>query len=533
MFADDILMEIVYMLAAAASLSVCCYGSYFCFKNFLLLNRRKPIKMPSKVGVIIVEKVVEEEVVEKGPERQLSRQEKAKKREREREHQRMLEEASSGEDDSDEGGEHDPAHPAHDIDYNTSSGLFSSLFAACLRPKHPPIKPTGSGSPKKKRTKRELNDRQKKDKKEAKRAKKLLDGLLHADEEAKMDTFTDLEAGLSDGDNDNSLVKEGSTKTPLVPTERQLKAQAQEKKRLERRENKIQAEADAVAAEEARLKHEAYEAMLAAESDEQKAARKKAKEEKHAREKQEREDEAERKRALHVSEGLAAAFAKRREGALLAHSFTTSGPIEEGPGNSGALSLFDVDPDAQVRSVLDDRLEKRFLAKTELLAQGGRDTVLDNSGPPPAVWPRGWVIDPMMPLPVCLATMNHRKCMVLFNEGKSHGWFPGTISGLSKRKGFNFSVKFDKMETQSIEIDGIKSCSLDTEGEMAYNCGWCLLLPDPEYLPGDTRPNTQGSQLASRPATGAGAMSSRPTTGTGTGTGTSEMGASRPGTGFR
>ena len=542
-FTDSILMDLVYLLALAGGTGLCCWSSYFCLTRVFLINRRKTHKNPAHVSVTIVEKVEEEEEVQKGPPRQLTRQEKAKQREKEREAARLLEGGSSSEE---EGSDEDAgagaagsvgmgaaagAAAAHS--HTGGAGLLGALFAACLEPKHQPIQPAAA-KPKKQKIK--------KDKK--KKKKKLKD---EADQEAKNAAFTDLEAAMGTGLDSSSNVEEGgggsaSSKAPLVLTERQLKSQVQEKKKASRRDAKIQAEADAVAAEDARVKHEAHQAMLAAESDEQQAARKRAKEEKHTREKQEREDEAERKRALHVSEGLAAAFAKRREGALLAHTLTatlgaSASSIAEGVGNSGALSLFDVDPQAQARSAVDLRLEKRFLAKIALFAEGGRDIVLDNSGPPPAVWPRGWVIDPMMPLPVCLQTMNHRKCMVLFDEGKSHGWFPGTISGVSKRKGFNYSVKFDKMETQSIEIDGVKSVSLDTEGGAAYNKGWCLLLPDPEYIPGNTRPGTTvGSQVGSRPDTttsGAGegvgmsgGVNTRPDT-----AGVGEMGASRPGTG--
>ena len=57
---------------------------------------------------------------------------------------------------------------------------------------------------------------------------------------------------------------------------------------------------------------------------------------------------------------------------------------------------------------------------------------------------------------------------------------------------FNFSVKYDKADTGSIDVDGIKAASLVMEGEMAYGRGWVVLGEDPHYT--GIRPGT-----ASRP----------------------------------
>lgn len=154
---------------------------------------------------------------------------------------------------------------------------------------------------------------------------------------------------------------------------------------------------------------------------------------------------------------------------------------------------------------------------------GGRDVVLDNAGPSAAILPPGWLADPLMPLPLHIDQMNHRRCMVVFNEPKAKGWFFGTVSGTTRRKGYNYSVKFDKAETASIEIDGIKSVNFSDSGEFAYGRGWVLCHRDPDYVP---VPGAAFGSFGSRPATtattgSAAAGSSRP--------GTQDM-SSRPGT---
>ena len=110
--------------------------------------------------------------------------------------------------------------------------------------------------------------------------------------------------------------------------------------------------------------------MLAAESAEQKEKRRLAKLEAQERERREREEAAENARLKHVHEGLAMAFTKRREGALLAHTFSPSG-AEEGLGNLGAKSLFDIDPDIKARTVIDGRLEARYLVRLHVCVRQG------------------------------------------------------------------------------------------------------------------------------------------------------------------
>ena len=158
--------------------------------------------------------------------------------------------------------------------------------------------------------------------------------------------------------------------------------------------------------------------------------------------------------------------------------------------------------------------------KQAAIQAGQHDVVLDNAGPSAAILPPGWLADPLMPLPLHIDQINHRRCMVVFNEPKAKGWFFGTVSGISRRKGYNYSVKFDKSETASIEIDGIKSVIFSDSGEFAYGKGWVLCHRDPDYVggPGETfgsRPATTattGSDAADRSRPGTQGMVSRPGT---------------------
>ena len=49
------------------------------------------------------------------------------------------------------------------------------------------------------------------------------------------------------------------------------------------------------------------------------------------------------------------------------------------------------------------------------------------------------------------------------------------MGGATRRPGYNFTIKFDKQETASIDIDGIKSCMMYMKGENAYGRSWVLL----------------------------------------------------------
>jgi hypothetical protein len=97
-----------------------------------------------------------------------------------------------------------------------------------------------------------------------------------------------------------------------------------------------------------------------------------------------------------------------------------------------------------------------------------------------------------------LKSLQQERVMVYFDEGRSKGWFIGTVSGLTKRPACNFTVKFDKAETATIDIDGIISCALDSSGDYAYGRHWVLLAPDPNYVVRKGTPANGKSRPGSR-----------------------------------
>jgi len=553
---NSILMDIAYFAAIGAGTVLCFGGCYLFFVHCFLIDRTKSIKLPAPVELVLVKVVAWEEDMNKNiPERQLNRGELRKKREREREQARLEEEEalnaaahaervghSNGADGSRPG-------TAASAPARADGGSAIARLFGCAK-KHVPISPGPDSVPRGRAGKHQQHhhegneengegeggDRGGEDnvlKRKKKKKNKEKDGDEEKNEEGNDDAAfeAEAEADLERGEGEgwvtpgpghslemememempsltsNTLGAPSLEKNGVAPVHSSAaaeKARRDAANKLKRRRDKAQAAGDAEVAEQKRLADEAYAAMLAAESAEQKEVRRREKEEAREREKREREEAAEAARLRHVQDGLAMAFNKRREGAMLAHLFNPSG-TEEGPGNLGAKSLFDIDPDVRTRTLIDDRLDARFLEKQESIQAGVRDVVLENAGPSAAVLPPGWLADPLMPFPLHINQMNHRRCMVVFNEPKAKGWFFGTVSGESRRKGYNYSVKFDKQETASIEIDGIKSVNFCASGEYAYGKGWVLCHRDP-----DVPVPVPGAQFESRPATSAASASAPP-----------------------
>jgi hypothetical protein len=84
--------------------------------------------------------------------------------------------------------------------------------------------------------------------------------------------------------------------------------------------------------------------------------------------------------------------------------------------------------------------------------------------------------------------------MILWDKDGARGWFLGTICSTTKRPGFNFCVKYEKAETNSIEVEGIKATMLDLQGHNAYGRSWVLLVGDNEQR-GDARHEELGEIL--------------------------------------
>lgn len=512
--------DILNYVGIALGSLLCCSLTYLFVSRVVAKERRKHIKMDqlADVNVVIVDKFAYEK--DKGPARVLSKKELAKKREKERAQKeeyalRLLEQG--GEIGGDVNDNEEQNDEGEDVAGSGGGGWLLALLGCGS--KHQAIhisKKAKTVHIEGEATTREHSHVEQDSHKEHKMHKTHRGDLeegkaeswVEPEDEQRAHGSVAVDTGSLDLlpstalDGKGSIVSSGGMKHTSAAAQKALDTALRKKLR---REDKLKAEADALSAEKARIEREAYQAMLNAESAEQKEARRKEKEERIQQEKIEREAEAERKRISHVQDGLAMAYSKRREGAMLANSFSASA-IEDIPGNAGALSLFDIDPRVRTRDVVDKRLDDRFQMKQDLILSGQQDSVLQNAGPSESLIPPGWLADPVMPWPLTYESMNHRRCMVVFKEPKATGWFLGTVSGISKRQGFNISAKFERSETGSIDIDGIKSVSFREEGENAYGRGWILLMRDPNYVASNSRPGTQGQ---SRPATTQG---SRPTT---------------------
>mgnify|MGYP005990915685 CR=1 FL=1 len=95
-FADTLLMDIVYFAAIGVGAVLCCGACYLILWKCFLIERTGPIKLPAPVELVIIKTVAwEEEMKKEVPERQLNRGELRKKREREREQSRLEEEAAA------------------------------------------------------------------------------------------------------------------------------------------------------------------------------------------------------------------------------------------------------------------------------------------------------------------------------------------------------------------------------------------------------------------------------------------------------
>ena len=166
---------------------------------------------------------------------------------------------------------------------------------------------------------------------------------------------------------------------------------------------------------------------------------------------------------------------KRRQDQALVHLFTPQvSRRHEFPDADTTQSIFDNDMDGRRRDVVLKRLQARAELRQQRMQAGVEDVVLTNSGPPECILPPGFTVSPIAPK-LDLQTLYHRRVMVLWDEEKAKGWFLGTVCSSTMRSGFNFGVKYDKIETHSIEVDGIKTAMLSMEGKHAYGKHWVIL----------------------------------------------------------
>lgn len=146
-----------------------------------------------------------------------------------------------------------------------------------------------------------------------------------------------------------------------------------------------------------------------------------------------------------------------------------------------ATSLHDLESLRDIRTdhLISDRVEARKQKKKSFVDAGGIDAVATNSGPPPEKWPKGY--RPSKVVPTIDDSLLKKRVMYLW-EGNARctGWFLGSISSVSRMKGFNYNVKYDRSETKNVFVDGIENCDLSLTGEDAYGRRWIILEKDDE-----------------------------------------------------
>lgn len=176
-------------------------------------------------------------------------------------------------------------------------------------------------------------------------------------------------------------------------------------------------------------------------------------------------------------ESVRAAYERRQQQAVVHLVTPQVSRRHEFPDAETSQSLFDADVDGRRKEVVARRLQARLEWREARMRAGEEDVVLRNAGPPMGIVPPGFSICPVAPPVLKLEALYHRRVMVHWNEEKARGWFLGTVCSSTTRPGYNFGVKYDRLETQNIDVDGIKTAMLGMEGGVAYGLHWVLLDP--------------------------------------------------------
>lgn len=135
------------------------------------------------------------------------------------------------------------------------------------------------------------------------------------------------------------------------------------------------------------------------------------------------------------------------------------------------------------------RLEARKAKKQQLREDGVVDVVAINSGPGLDQVPKGYKLNETVPQ-LTPEELTGKRVMYLWDKTLSIddnprglvGWYIGSIAGPSRMKGCNFNIKYDRAETLSIFVDGIKNVNLTLSGNNAYGRRWVILYRDESYV---------------------------------------------------
>lgn len=143
-------------------------------------------------------------------------------------------------------------------------------------------------------------------------------------------------------------------------------------------------------------------------------------------------------------------------------------------GIPDGASLLDLDPSVKTKLVLQQRKDRRRELHLDRAERGEVDVVAINSGPPVQVIPSGF--EPTDKIPrLNIEDLQFQRIMFLWEEKEANGWYNGTVSGVSRKKDCNFSVKYDKFESKNVYVDGIKNYNLTMSGDNAYGKRWIVL----------------------------------------------------------
>ena len=106
------------------------------------------------------------------------------------------------------------------------------------------------------------------------------------------------------------------------------------------------------------------------------------------------------------------------------------------------------------------------------------DVVALNAGPSVAIVPPGYAIinQDIGPALITPEVLLYKRILYLWEEKNTKGWFIGTIVGTSESPGFNYRIKYDREETKTIFVDGIKAVFLSLSGEQAFGRRWVALV---------------------------------------------------------
>lgn len=193
-----------------------------------------------------------------------------------------------------------------------------------------------------------------------------------------------------------------------------------------------------------------------------------------------------KKRFEQVVVSLDRYYAARRDAALQARftPFDATHRLASRKQPPTTVGLFDQDLESKRRNIVSRRLDARAAEQRNRLEAGAEDPVLVNAGPPASIIPPGYRLASSVPS-VTIASLAHRRVMIMWNEETAKGWFCGRVSAVTNRPGYNFNVKYDKEEVSNIAVEGIHTAMLGLTGEHAYGRHWVLLEAEGEEAPLD------------------------------------------------